>query len=289
MTDDEPHVNESVTDESADAENSGESADDELSLEKLSEAFASAMGKDSKRESDATESDQTESQHSDPEAPSDTEPATAAEQSSKGPARKTDSQRNRNRKAAGVARPEEDEQPEDGVPISPISVLEAILFVGHPENEPMTGKLLASLMRGVSPNEVEQLVGELNARYEEDNAPYQIIREGDGYRLQLRNEFEAVRDRFYGRVRRARLSQAAIDVLAIVAYQQPVGTEEVNQLRGRPSGSILRQLVRRQLIALERIVENKKQHTQYRTTDRFLQLFQLDSLDELPQSLDSPG
>jgi len=91
-----------------------------------------------------------------------------------------------------------------------------------------------------------------------------------------------VRNKFYGRVREAKLSQAAIDTLAIVAYRQPLTSETVSQLRGTLSGHLLTQLVRRQLLTAERLEDSRRM--QYRTTDRFLELFGLESLEELPDS-----
>lgn len=167
--------------------------------------------------------------------------------------------------------------------LSPKSILEAMLFVGHPQNEPLTARHVSSLMRGVLPEEIDELVGELNEQYNAEQTPYYIASEGAGYRLVLRDEFSTLREQFYGRVREARLSQAVIDTLAIVAYHQPVGLKEIDQLRGKPSGAILSQLVRRQLVKIERNPD-KPREMRYRTTSRFLDLFSLESLDDLPRS-----
>jgi segregation and condensation protein B len=162
-----------------------------------------------------------------------------------------------------------------------------MLFVGNRENRPLTAARAAELMRDVSPEEIPQLVEELNVRYESSNCPYTIIGEGDGYRLTLRKEFHSQRNVFYGRVREARLSQAAIDVLALVAYKQPLSGEQIHKLRGKPSSHILAQLVRRGLLRIERPAE-KPRTPRYSTTGRFMHLFNLDSLDDLPRSED-PG
>lgn len=167
--------------------------------------------------------------------------------------------------------------------ITPRSILEAMLFVGHPTGEPLLSERIAALMRGVRPAEVDDLVRELNDEYQREGSPYAVVSVGAGYQLALRPEFAGLRDAFYGRVREARLSQTAIDVLAVVAYHQPLTQDEIDRLRGKPSGGILSQLVRRDLLALERPAE-KKAKPIYRTTDRFLDLFGLDSLSELPRS-----
>ena len=99
----------------------------------------------------------------------------------------------------------------------------------------------------------------------------------------IRSEFEKVRDRFYGPIREAKLSQAAVEVLALVAYNQPTTSEKISQLRGHPSGSILSQLVRRQLLRFEK-PEKKPRTPVYHTTPRFLKLFGLSNLEELPKN-----
>ena len=166
--------------------------------------------------------------------------------------------------------------------ITPRSILEAILFVGHPLNEPLSNQQLAGLMRGVTPAEIDDLVGELNEAYAEEKAPYQIQSHGAGYVLALREEFAPLRDRFYGRIKEVRLTQSAIDVLAIVAYNQPIALQEIDRIRGRSSGGAISQLVRRDLLAYERSLEKGSKPT-YRTTERFLDLYGLESLEDLPQ------
>jgi len=167
--------------------------------------------------------------------------------------------------------------------ISPQTILEAMLFVDNQESKPLDIRRAAELMRGVEPEEIAALVDRLNQRYAAAGCPYEIGSEGAGFRLVLRKEFRRLRNRFYGRVRQARLSQAAINVLAIVAYKQPLTAEQVFRLRGKPSGHLLAQLVRRRLLEVER-PDKKPRKSHYRTTDRFLKLFGLESLDDLPQS-----
>lgn len=176
---------------------------------------------------------------------------------------------------------------EDACPVSPESILEAMLFVGNRDNKPLSANKAAELMRDVAAEEIPTLIERLNQRYASDNCPYSIIGEGDGYRLTLRTTYTALRNKFYGHIREARLSQAAIDVLAIVAFQQPILGEQVNRLRGRPSSHILTQLVRRGLLRIER-PEGKRRTPHYYTTDRFLRLFNLQTLEDLPRSEDTP-
>ena len=172
--------------------------------------------------------------------------------------------------------------------VSPHSILEALLFVGHPENAPLTSQQTADLMRGVDAGEIPGLIEELNAVYAQEGCPYLIVSVDSGYRLELREEFGRLRDKFYGRVREARLSQAAMEVLAIVAYNQPQTRESVDRVRGRSSTGLLRQLVRRSLLRMDRSSESPR-IPHYCTTDRFLQVFGLSDLGDLPQSEDLDG
>ena len=158
--------------------------------------------------------------------------------------------------------------------------------MGNRDNRPLTPARAAELMRDVAPDEIPSLVDELNRRYSARGAPYRIVGEEDGYRLTLCREFHPLRNRFYGRIREARLSQAAIDVLALVAYRQPLTGEKIGRLRGKPSSHVLAHLVRRGLLRIER-PDAKRRTPHYYTTDRFLRLFNLQSLDDLPRSEDA--
>jgi segregation and condensation protein B len=167
--------------------------------------------------------------------------------------------------------------------INPRSVVEAILFVGRPDNGAFSARELAAAMRGVSPAEIEESVAELNATYDAGDAPYLIESTKAGYRLVLRREYDRLRDKFYGNVREAKLSPAALEVLSIVAYNQPITTEQVNALRNGPNGGALSTLVRRGLLRIDRPSEAGAQ-PQYSTTDRFLKLFHLEAIGSLPRS-----
>jgi segregation and condensation protein B len=169
--------------------------------------------------------------------------------------------------------------------LSPRALVEAALFVGRPDNLPITSEQIAGLSRQLSSQEIEEQISLLNAHYAENGCPYEIVAEEGGYRLSLRPEFAPLRARVQGRNRAARLSPAAIEVLSLVAYNEPLSADQVTQLRGTPSGHILSNLVRRQLLRLER-AETKPRQVRYFTTGKFLKLFHLKSLQDLPRSDD---
>lgn len=174
-----------------------------------------------------------------------------------------------------------DDSPER-IETSPLTILEAMLFVGDRENKPLLPDRAAELMRNVTQDEIIDAVAELNRKYESNGCPYIIEQEEDGFRLVLHSDFDAMRSGFYGKTREARLSQQAVDILAIVAYKQPISAEDIQQIRKAPVGGILGQLQRRELLQVEKVTDGKKRVSLYSTTERFLQLFGLESLDDLP-------
>ena len=172
-----------------------------------------------------------------------------------------------------------------GCPISPESIVESILFVGAPRDVKLNSRKIAAVLRDVSPKEVTKIVGELNRRYEKDNSAYRIKVDGGVFEMVLDPKLTEFQQEFFGRNREVRLSQAAIEVMAVVAYNQPITREQVEVLRAKPSGGVLKQLLKRQLLEETRDEKNPKVKY-YCTADRFLDLFELEELADLPQSHD---
>lgn len=237
-----------------------------ISLDELADAFAQVMGVVEPRHGAGDEGREAGDEGRGIQSPSNQPSAVAAESA-----------------VAPTTEPPVTPAAEDPCPIEPRSILEAMLFVGNRDNRPLSPAGAAELMRDVAPDEIPPLVDELNKRYAAGGAPYRIVGDGDGYRLTLQGEFHLLRNRFYGRIREARLSQAAVDVLALVAYQQSITGEQIGRLRGKPSSHVLAHLVRRGLLRIER-PDPKRRAPHYYTTDRFLRLFNLQSLDDLPRS-----
>ncbi|HWB09584.1 MAG TPA: SMC-Scp complex subunit ScpB [Pirellulales bacterium] len=181
--------------------------------------------------------------------------------------------------------PNEPDEADAVCDVTPRSILEAMLFVGSADNQPITSDRVAGLMRGVRPAEIDDLVRELNEQYDADARPYRITSAAEGYLLVLRDEFGPIRDKYFGRTRQAKLSAAAIEVLSIIAYNGAQSADDVARLRGRPSGAVLSQLVRRQLLCIERDPAAPRR-PRYQTTPRLLSLLGLESLDDLPRGHD---
>jgi segregation and condensation protein B len=162
-------------------------------------------------------------------------------------------------------------------------LVEAMLFLGGP---PLTAARAGEAVRGLTPERLAEAVESLNRSYRTQGRPYHIRVRDNGYELALLPRFARVLDRLSGSPREARLSQQALDVLALVAYRQPVSRAEIEALRGVDSAGPLRQLVRLGLAAVQRGGAEGGREVYYSTTSRFLTLFHLRSLDDLPRTQD---
>jgi segregation and condensation protein B len=173
--------------------------------------------------------------------------------------------------------------PTDEPPPSPTGIIEALLFVG---GEPLTAARACEIVRALTPGQFSEIIDALNAEYRRQGRPYGILAQEHGYVLTLRPPFRSVVEKLYGGIREARLSPAAIDVLALLAYRQPATKSEIDALRGAESGPLLRQLVRRGLATILQRADAERKEVTYGTTPRFLELFGLASLDDLPRTQD---
>jgi segregation and condensation protein B len=162
-------------------------------------------------------------------------------------------------------------------------IIEAMLFVG---GGPLTLEQACAAVPATTPAEFLRCIDVLNRSYRIQGRPYSIRVSSSGCELALRPRFRPLVEKMYGTNREARLSAAALDVLSLVAYRQPLTTQDIDAMRGAESGGILRQLVRRGLLTVEQTEREGKSESVYRTTRRFVEFFQLRGLEDLPQTQD---
>jgi segregation and condensation protein B len=156
--------------------------------------------------------------------------------------------------------------------------IEAILLVAV---EPLPPQLLAELVE--EPVErVEETLAELAQSYERDRRGFVLARIAGGARLQTHPDLAPYVERFANREVSHRLSTAALETLAIVAYRQPVSRGQISSLRGVNVDGVTRLLEQRGYIEIVGHAEGPGQAALYGTTDLFLERLGLDSLDQLP-------
>src|SRR5262245_25461639 len=158
------------------------------------------------------------------------------------------------------------------------AALEAVLLV---VDEPVSDVALAQVVEEPR-DKVADALRDLAAEYTEQGRGFDLREVAGGWRFYTRNEYGPVVERFVRDGRHARLTQAALETLAVVAYRQPVNRGRVSAVRGVNVDAVMRTLVARGLVE-EAGTEHETGAILYRTTSYFLERLGLRSLDELPE------
>jgi segregation and condensation protein B len=156
--------------------------------------------------------------------------------------------------------------------------LEAVVMVSE---EPVEPQLLAQLLE-VSVPRVEELCAELAQQYAAEGRGFELVRVAGGYRFESHPDQAAYVERFALHGRSARLSAAALETLAVVAYKQPVSRAQIAAIRGVNVDGVVRTLTQRGYIDEVARDPGPGQAVLYGTTGEFLEKLGVDSLDDLP-------
>ncbi len=197
----------------------------------------------------------------------------------RGGSKKAGSKKGRGGKPSPVAI----EEPEVAVEETPddlLLIIEALLFGAH---EPLTAKRIAQALGKVAVSRVEQALEDLEELLAKRRSPLQVVEIAGGHRLVTRPEFAPYLSRLFHKAEKERLSGAALETLAIVAYRQPVTRADVEGVRGVQAGPVLRALKERRLIKVVGRAPIVGRPQQYGTSRKFLDLFGLSSLKDLPK------
>jgi len=130
---------------------------------------------------------------------------------------------------------------------------------------------------------VRAALDELQRRYAGEDHGVELVQIAQGWQFLTRREYAETIERAQFALRTRRLSPAALETLAIVAYRQPVGRLEVEEIRGVDSGAVLDKLLERGLVEIVSRGEGLGRPLLYGTTPQFLEILGLRDLDELPR------
>jgi segregation and condensation protein B len=166
-----------------------------------------------------------------------------------------------------------------------LRLLEALLFSTH---HPLTPQRLAELLETKSQKALKTAVQDLNQQYEETGRTFRVEQVAGGYQLLSLPEYGDTLKRLHQREADAKLSKAALETLAIIAYKQPILRADVEAIRGVACGETIRSLMEKHLVNIAGRAEEPGRPILYGTTKRFLQLFGLNNLKDLPQSEQLP-
>jgi segregation and condensation protein B len=160
-------------------------------------------------------------------------------------------------------------------------ILEALLFS---TNEPLETEKMKEIIETSYPiknKEVKQLTLELKADYEKERRAFGIFEVAGGYLLRTVKEVHPFVEILHQNKRGEKLSKAAVEVLAIVAYKQPITRVEIEKIRGVDSSGTLSSLLERELVEIVGRLDAPGRPSQYGITKRFLRHFGLKSIEEL--------
>ena len=160
-------------------------------------------------------------------------------------------------------------------------LLEAALFASA---RPLPTEELRALDSESSPAAIQAALEELREHYDVDGHGVELVEIGGGWQILTRAEYTEAIERAQLASRPQRLSAAALESLAIIAYRQPIGRLEVEEIRGVNVGSVLKSLHERGLIDVVGRAEGLGRPLLYGTTPLFLEHFGLRHLEELPRA-----
>lgn len=177
-----------------------------------------------------------------------------------------------------------------------LKVIEALVLASA---EPLTAARIGRVVPECNAKLVRELIKELNEKYAKNDHAFEIWEIAGGYQVRTRAEFSGYLQKLQ-KQRPLRLSAASLETLAIVAYKQPATRAEIEYVRGVDVGAVLKGLLERGLVKLAGHKEVPGRPMLYATTRRFLEIFGLDSLKNLPalreledlareQGIETPG
>ena len=159
-----------------------------------------------------------------------------------------------------------------------LRVVEALVLASP---EPLSAARVAQIAPECTPALVKELIAELNEHYLKTERAFEIWEIAGGYQVRTRAEFSGYLQKLQ-KQRPLRLSNAALETLSIVAYKQPATRAEIEHVRGVDVGAVLKSLLERGLVKIAGHKEVPGRPLLYATTRRFLEVFGLESLKNLP-------
>jgi segregation and condensation protein B len=161
-----------------------------------------------------------------------------------------------------------------------VGILEALLFS---TTHPLTAGRLAELLDLDSTKPIRAAIKNLNRKYEESGRSFRVEQVAGGYQLLTLPEYGDYLAALHQKEGDAKLTKAALETLAIIAYKQPILRADIEAIRGVAAGETIRSLMEKHLVKIAGRAEEPGRPILYGTTKRFLELFGLNSLKDLPQ------
>lgn len=158
-------------------------------------------------------------------------------------------------------------------------IIESLIFVSE---EPISARQIASMLEGENISDIEEAARQLQEEFNSRNSGLQLQQLAGGFRITTRPELNEYVRRYLKSQPSARLSMAALETLAVIAYKQPITIPEILEIRGKTSTSAIKTLLDRRLIVARGHKPVVGRPMLYGTSKEFLIQFGLNDLSELP-------
>lgn len=172
---------------------------------------------------------------------------------------------------------------EDEAELAP--AVEALLFA---TDRPLSANRIAQLTERLTAPQVNRIIATLNRRYEKTKCSFRVQAIAKGYQMLTLPEYDAYISRLLKSRRETRMTEPALETLAVIAYKQPITRAEIEAIRGVAVGDVLLRLREMNLVKIVGRAEALGRPMLYGTTDRFLEVFGLSSLKDLPKTDELP-
>ena len=171
------------------------------------------------------------------------------------------------------------EQPEEKV--DELRIFEALLFASE---EMLTPAKLKTLLPGAPDSKsIRKMVGEINEKLQSENHPFEIVESGGGYQFRTLALYYPWVRKLYKERAAKKLSVAALECLAIIAYRQPISKADVEAVRGVMSDGSMKTLLEKRLVDFTRDDSRPGRPLLYSTTNEFLKYFGINKISDLPK------
>jgi len=157
-------------------------------------------------------------------------------------------------------------------------LIEAILFV---KGKSLNIQEFCEILE-VSSQDLSDLIQELNTNYLDNSSGFQIIPVAGGYQMVTNPHFKDELEELFGKRNEQKISPSALEVLAIIAYKQPLTKDTIDEIRGVSSTRSLNLLLNLKLITINGTAKDLDQSPLYVTTKRFLEIFRIQNIEDLP-------
>jgi segregation and condensation protein B len=161
------------------------------------------------------------------------------------------------------------------------SIIESLIFISR---EPLTFEKIKSILNEIPDKEIETVISELIRTYSSQDKGIKITKTGGGYLFITKTENDKWIKRLLNLEKKSKLSPAALETLSTVAYHQPITQAEISTLRGVDSTHALKTLLKKRLLKITGRKKGPGRPLIYRTTNKFLIYFGLDSIKDLPSN-----